>query len=78
MIKADSSHEFPTEIRARIELLVREHTGGNIRDLHVSLHNGEVVITGRASSFYTKQLATHAVFSAVQFTQLSNKIEVNS
>lgn len=78
MIRADSSRESPTEIRKRIEHLVRERTGGNIRDLHVSLDNGEVVISGRASSFYTKQLATHAVFNAIQCTQLTNDIEVKS
>ena len=61
----------------KIERIVRLRTGGMIRGLRVSVVESEVVITGRATTYYTKQLATHAAMDAVQDLNLSNDIEVH-
>ena len=59
-----------------IERAIRLRTSGQIRDLHVDLSDGELILTGRTSTYYTKQLATHAVLDLVDDLGLSNDIEV--
>ncbi len=60
----------------RVERMVREKTSGLIRDLRVRCEPGEIVLTGRAATYYAKQLATHAVLDACQELTLTNDIEV--
>jgi len=60
-----------------IEQVVRMRTGGMIRGLHVEVGEGRVTLTGRTTSFYNKQLATHAALEALVGQTLSNLIEVN-
>jgi hypothetical protein len=60
----------------RIEGVVRSRTGGMIRNLHVEVSDGEVILSGRTSTYYAKQLATHAAFDAVEDLTLVNDIEV--
>ncbi len=61
---------------ARIERLVREKTSGLIRDLRVRYEPGEIVLTGRAATYYAKQLATHAALDACSDLTLTNDVEV--
>ena len=61
---------------ARVERMVREKTSGLIRDLRVRCEPGEVVLTGRAATYYAKQLATHAALEAANDLTLTNDIEV--
>ena len=61
---------------ARVERMVREKTSGLIRDLRVAVIPGEIVLTGRASTYYAKQLATHAALEAAEDLTLTNDIEV--
>jgi hypothetical protein len=63
-------------LAARVERLVREKTSGLIRDLRVSVLAGEVVLTGRAATYYAKQLATHAALDACEDLTLTNDVEV--
>ena len=63
-------------ISESIERAVTSRTGGSIRDLRVEFSEGAVVISGRAPTYYTKQLATHAAFNAVDDLTLTNNIEV--
>jgi hypothetical protein len=60
-----------------IEHVVRMRTGGMIRGLHVEVGEGRVTLTGRTTSFYNKQLATHAALEALVGQTLNNLIEVN-
>lgn len=60
----------------RIERLIRERTSGLIRSLRVDVYPGEVMISGRASTYYAKQLATHAALEAAESFALTNDIEV--
>ncbi len=76
--------ELQTEIAAggliaeRIEQVVRNRTGGVIRELRVHVYDNSVVIEGRAPSYYSKQLATHAAFDVLNGETLTNDIEVHS
>ena len=49
-----------------VERVIRNRTGGQIRELHVDVFNGEVVLSGQTSTYYTKQLATHAALDAIE------------
>lgn len=61
-----------------IERFVLSRTNGMIRGLRVELVDGDVVLSGRASTYYAKQLATHAALRAAEdeAISLSNEIEV--
>jgi len=63
-------------LAVQVERLVREKTSGLIRDLRVSVHRGEIVLSGRAATYYAKQLATHAALDACDDVTLTNDIEV--
>ena len=60
----------------RVERLVRERTTGLIRNLRVAVHPGEIILSGRAATYYAKQLATHAALDACDDLTLTNDIEV--
>jgi hypothetical protein len=47
-----------------------------IKDLHVDVTGEHVVISGRTSTYYNKQLATHGAMAAVKNVELVNDIEV--
>ena len=66
----------PHEIAETVERYVRLRTGGTIRGLHVEVDDGEVVLTGRTSTYYNKQLATHAALDAAEELSLTNDIKV--
>ena len=76
----DLPHEVidvsPREIAETVERYVRLRTGGTIRGLHVEVEDGEVVLTGRTSTYYNKQLATHAALDAAEDLSLINDIKV--
>ena len=55
-----------SELTELVERVIRNRTGGPIRELRVDVFNGEVILTGQTSTYYTKQLATHAALDAVE------------
>ena len=62
----------------QIMRLVQSRTGGRIDSLNVVVSGGEVIISGRTSTYYLKQLATHAALDlSGQFTGLTNDIAVS-
>lgn len=65
-----------TGLIARIERIVRCRTGGRIRDLRVEVQGEDVVLSGSASTYYAKQLATHAALDEINGGSLTNSIEV--
>ena len=70
------SESFQT-LAESIERSVQSRTKGMIRGLRVEVGNRGVVVSGRTSTYYTKQLATHAVLDAVEKdVRLTNDIEV--
>ena len=64
------------DLREVIERFVHSRTSGMIRGLRVDVLGEEIVLSGRAPTYYTKQLATHAAFDAVRDVPLKNDIEV--
>ncbi len=66
----------PREIAETVERFVRLRTGGTIRGLHVEVEDREVILTGRTSTYYNKQLATHAALDAAEEWSLTNDIQV--
>src|SRR5688572_30163806 len=60
----------------RIRHDVREQTFGGVRDLEVRITAQGVVLRGRCSSFYCKQLAQHAAMVLTGPRTLTNEIEV--
>ena len=55
---------------------IRTRTNGSIRGLEVTVNGGAVVVSGRTSRYYYKQLATSAVLAASTQHDLTNSIEV--
>lgn len=60
----------------RVERLVAQRTGGMIRCLRVESFEGTLVLSGRTSTYYAKQLASHAALEACNDVPLNNEIEV--
>lgn len=57
----------------QLEVMIVERLGKSIRDLQVHIHNNVAIITGSASSYYARQLATHVILGEMQ---VSNEIVV--
>jgi uncharacterized RmlC-like cupin family protein len=67
---------FPQTLAEKIETAVQVRTGGRIRGLQVRVSDGAIVISGRASTYYTKQLVTHAAMEAGDELLVTNEVEV--
>ncbi len=63
-------------LELRLERLVHGRTGSRIRDLRVEVLDDEVILTGRATSYYAKQLATCAALPVISPRTLTNAIDV--
>ncbi len=53
-----------------------KHLRGRLRDVRLTVQGEAVVIHGRTSSYYVKQLAQHAVMKRVSLPIAANEIEV--
>jgi hypothetical protein len=71
-----SVFDVPLPLAARVEQFVRKKTNGMIRNLRVTVVPGEITLTGRAPTYYAKQLATQAAFDFCHELTLTNDIEV--
>ena len=60
----------------QVEQAVQVRTGGRIRDLQIRLSEGRVIVSGRTSTYYLKQLTTHAIRDAVDDLTVQNDVEV--
>lgn len=59
-----------------IRNVVDSRTIGRIRNLQIELAGSRVVISGRASTYYSKQLATHAAIDAADQLLIQNDVIV--
>lgn len=66
----------PRSIEVLIEKEVRQRACGRVRGLQVRVLEGQVVITGRTSTYYAKQLVTHAALENADQLSVMNEIEV--
>jgi osmotically-inducible protein OsmY len=64
------------KLAEEIEGVVQRRTGFQIRDLQVEVYPDCIVISGRAPTYYAKQLAQHAAMDVAGHDLLHNRIEV--
>ncbi len=60
----------------RIRDRIQKRLGSRIRDLSVDVSDKTIVLQGRCSTYYSKQLAQHAALGVIEDEQLENAIEV--
>jgi len=60
----------------QLEAHVESRLRGRLRDFHVELRGGEIVLHGLAPTYYVKQLAQHEVMQATDLSICANEIEV--
>lgn len=76
-MKVKAVNESEKDLATYVERIVSSRTSGAIRDLQVSVvSDSEIVLSGRATTYYAKQLATHAAMSAGENISISNDIQV--
>lgn len=69
--------EPDTPLDENVRRQVRLQTNGLIHGLQVDIVADHVVLTGRTSSYYAKQLASHAAMNVLdELLELTNNIEV--
>jgi hypothetical protein len=56
--------------------LVHRQTQQQVRDLAIHQREGRMVVTGRADTYYAKQLVTQAILTAAPAVRLVNEISV--
>ena len=59
-----------------LEARLRAALSGRVDDLHLEVRGKGLVLSGRAHSFYAKQLAQHAVMDATDLPLVANTIVV--
>ena len=64
------------KLAASIERAVWRETGGGVRNLEVEVGHAGVLLTGRCTTYYTKQKAQHAAMGVSGSDPLTNRIEV--
>ncbi len=64
------------QLRDEVERHVRGYTGSRIQDLAVEVCPEGVIIRGRATTYYAKQLAQHGVRELLPEISLENAIVV--
>lgn len=55
---------------------VRRRTSWRVRDLSVQVDNGRALLKGRATTWFVKQLAQHAVHDCMPHLRVDNAIVV--
>lgn len=64
------------QLRSRIKSRIEKRLGERIRNLRVVIKGQTICLTGRCSTYYSKQLAQHAALGVIEDQQLENAIEV--
>ncbi len=68
--------ESPTECCVELERHILDRTGRRVHALRVEVRDEQVVLRGRTSSYYIKQLAQHCVWDVLPDARLENDIIV--
>lgn len=72
----DKSQHEAERLTAKIEQAVWHATAASVKNLRVELQNGEVILTGRCRTYYTKQIAQHAAMGSAVGWSVVNQIDV--
>jgi hypothetical protein len=70
------SSTLPPERRAELERHIQNRTGRRVYGLHIEVRDERVVLRGRTTSYYIKQLAQHCVWDVLPQAPLENSIVV--
>jgi hypothetical protein len=70
--RAIRHRQLAIAIRQRIE----SRLAGRVRELSVRIKGNTIILDGKCSTYYTKQLAQHAALGALEDEQLENAIVV--
>jgi osmotically-inducible protein OsmY len=68
--------EEAEELAALIERAVQRETGHGVHDLSVEVNRDGILLKGRCTTYYCKQLAQHAAMGMPGGDRLTNRIEV--
>ena len=74
-IETMSMLDFP-KLRRELECHVRARTGNRLRNLDIQLVPEGILLQGRTTTYYVKQLAQHGIRDLLPDVQLHNAIEV--
>jgi hypothetical protein len=70
------SPTLPTDGCEELERHILDRTGRRVHGLRVELREEQVVLRGRTTSYYIKQLAQHCVWDVLPDARLANDIVV--
>ena len=79
-IEADKNSimDCSARITERIESRIRLRLGGQLRDLHVAIHDGSLVLRGRTRTHHAKQLVLQAAMESSELPILAADIRVGN
>lgn len=63
-------------LEVQVERSIRQRTFGRIQRLQVAVHNGHVIVSGSAPTYYVKQLAIEAARWASQPWNLPLRVDI--
>jgi hypothetical protein len=66
----------PSQLRSELERVVQMRTGRRVRHLAIDVFPERVILRGRTTSYYVKQLAQHGVRDLLPHVSLENTIAV--
>jgi hypothetical protein len=75
-VEVDQRTERQRHLAVAIRQRIESRLGGRVRDLAIRIRGETIVLEGRCSTFYTKQLAQHAALGVLDEEQLENAITV--
>jgi hypothetical protein len=70
------SPTLPTDCCEELARHILNRTGRRVQALRVEVRDEQVVLHGRASSYYVKQIAQHSVWDVLPAVRLANDIVV--
>jgi hypothetical protein len=73
----DGVNDVAHEVLDRLEAQVQHQLSGRLLGFRLKRQDEGVILIGRASSYYAKQLAQHAVMRVIDIPILQNEIEVS-
>ncbi len=71
-----ATNQITSNLLYEIEKDVLWQLRGQIQKLQLEIHDGGLILKGRAYSFYGKQLVLHAVKKRTEIPVVGNRVEV--
>jgi osmotically-inducible protein OsmY len=72
----ESTSDISPELVHRADARLRALLGSQMHDLQISVHEDGLVLHGCVSTYYAKQLAQHIAMEILNFSIVTNHIEV--